>query len=68
MLYRAFQDHKPDDYIGAVLWGPKMNEIPAHLTLADQGRFALGYYHQRQAFFTKSDKNPSTESTEEKQQ
>ncbi len=66
MLYRAFQDHKPDDYIGAVLWGPKMNEIPAHLTLADQGCFALGYYHQRQAFFTKSDKTPSTESTEEK--
>ncbi len=66
MLYRAFQDHKPDDYIGAVLWGPKMNEIPAHLTLAEQGRFALGYYHQRQAFFTKSDKTPSTESTEEK--
>jgi CRISPR-associated protein Csd1 len=39
-------------------------DFPAHLTLADQGRFALGYYHQRQAFFTKSDK---TESTEEKQ-
>ena len=64
MLYRAFQDHKPDDYIGTVLWGPKLNELPAHLALQDQGRFALGYYHQRQAFFTKSDK---TESTEEKQ-
>jgi CRISPR-associated protein Csd1 len=25
-----------------------------HLNLPDQGRFALGYYHQRQAFFTKS--------------
>jgi len=45
-----------------------VTDFPAHLTLADQGRFALGYYHQRQAFFTKSDKNPSTESTEEKQQ
>lgn len=41
-----------------------VTDFPAHLTLADQGRFALGYYHQRQAFFTKSDK---TESTEEKQ-
>ncbi|WP_313311182.1 type I-C CRISPR-associated protein Cas8c/Csd1 [Pulveribacter sp.] len=28
-------------------------EFPAHLALPDQGRFALGYYHQRQDFFTK---------------
>ena len=27
--------------------------IPAHLGLADQGAFAIGYYHQRQAFFVK---------------
>lgn len=27
------------------------------LSLADQGRFAIGYYHQRQAFFTKSDQS-----------
>lgn len=40
-----------------------VTDFPAHLALPDQGRFALGYYHQRQAFFTKSDK---TESTEEK--
>lgn len=30
-----------------------INDFPAHLNLADQGRFAIGYYHQRQAFFTK---------------
>jgi CRISPR-associated protein Csd1 len=29
-----------------------VNEFPAHLSLPDQGRFAVGYYHQRQAFFT----------------
>lgn len=29
-------------------------DFPAHLHLQDQGRFAIGYYHQRQAFFTKS--------------
>lgn len=29
-------------------------DFPRQLTLQDQGRFALGYYHQRQAFFTKS--------------
>ena len=29
--------------------------FPAHLSLPDQGRFAVGYYHQRQDFFTKKD-------------
>ena len=29
------------------------NAYPAHLSLDDQGRFAVGYYHQRQDFFTK---------------
>ena len=27
--------------------------FPSHLSLPDQGRFAVGYYHQRQFFFTK---------------
>lgn len=27
--------------------------FPAHLKLDDQGQFAIGYYHQRQDFFTK---------------
>jgi len=29
--------------------------FPAHLDLQDQGRFFIGFYHQRQAFFTKND-------------
>ena len=29
--------------------------FPAHLSLDDQGQFAIGYYHQRQDFFTKKD-------------
>ena len=34
------------------------NGFPAHLDLQDQGRFFVGYYHQRQDFFEKkSDKN-----------
>jgi len=61
MLYRAFSDHKPDDYIGSILQG--VSDIPAHLSLQEQGRFALGYYHQRQAFFTKPD-IAATETTE----
>lgn len=35
-------------------------EIPAHLGLADQARFALGYYHQLQSFFTKKSTSPET--------
>ncbi len=31
--------------------------FPAHLDLQDQGRFFIGYYHQRQDFFTKKDEN-----------
>ena len=27
--------------------------FPAHLCLDDQGRFAIGYYHQMQEFYTK---------------
>ncbi len=30
-----------------------VTDFPKHLPLADQGRFALGYYHQRQDFFNK---------------
>ena len=30
--------------------------FPAHMNLTDQGLFALGYYHQRQDFFTKKTK------------
>ncbi len=49
--------------LGEVL-GP-VTDFPKHLPLADQGRFALGYYHQRQDFFTKKldDNNPTLEGT-----
>lgn len=30
--------------------------FPAHLSLDNQGLFAIGYYHQRKYFYTKSDK------------
>jgi CRISPR-associated protein Csd1 len=35
--------------------------FPAWLSLEDQGRFALGYYHQRQSFFTKKEFTPDAE-------
>ena len=48
--------------LGEVL-GP-VTDFPKHLPLPDQGRFALGYYHQRQDFFTKKS-NTSTATTTE---
>ena len=32
-----------------------IQEFPAHLTIDEQGLFALGYYHQRNDFFTKKE-------------
>lgn len=32
-----------------------ISDFPVHMNLPDQGRFAIGYYHQRQDFFTKRD-------------
>ncbi|MEP3478562.1 MAG: type I-C CRISPR-associated protein Cas8c/Csd1 [Fuerstiella sp.] len=36
----------------------RFNNFPSHLNLNGQGLFALGYYHQRQALFTKKIKDP----------
>lgn len=50
--------------LGEVL-GP-VTDFPKHLPLPDQGRFALGYYHQRQDFFTKKS-DDSTHTTTPKE-
>ncbi|MGX2040922.1 type I-C CRISPR-associated protein Cas8c/Csd1 [Methylocaldum sp. MU1018] len=52
---RAVQMEK---LIGEIMEG--LADFPRILALPDQGRFALGYYHQRQSFFTKHD-DQSTE-------
>ena len=39
--------------VGEIMEG--LADFPRQLGLPDQGRFALGYYHQRQNFFTKLD-------------
>lgn len=53
-----------DKLIGGIL--SELPDIPRQLPLPDQGRFALGYYHQRQDFFTKKpdDSTPTTTPTE----
>ncbi len=43
--------------IGEIMEG--LGDFPAQLHLADQGRFAIGYYHQRQDFFKKAESNSS---------
>lgn len=43
--------------IQEIMTGISSNGLPAHLSLDDQSRFAIGYYHQRQDLFTKKDKN-----------
>lgn len=56
---RAVQMEK---LIGEIMEG--LDDFPRQLALPDQGRFALGYYHQRQAFFTKSESNNTSEETQ----
>lgn len=43
--------------IQEIMTGVSSNGLPAHLSLDDQSRFAIGYYHQRQDLFTKRNKN-----------
>jgi CRISPR-associated protein Csd1 len=43
-----------DKLIAEVMDG--IDDLPKHLSLEDQGLFTLGYYHQRNAFFRKSEK------------
>lgn len=38
--------------------------MPSHLAMEDQARFAIGYYHQRQELFTKSPSNNKLENQE----
>ena len=48
--------------IFGTLEAPTLADFPRQLNLPDQGRFALGYYHQRQSFF--AGKKPDAESAD----
>lgn len=43
---------------------PGISKFPAHLSLDDQGMFAIGYYHQRQSFFVKKNNDAEKPQTE----
>ncbi len=51
--------------LGEIING--ITEFPAHLSLEDQGRFAIGYYHQRQDSFKKRNAESQTENQGEEQ-
>lgn len=73
-LLRTYQHH-----LGKLSGGHKVNRekliqeiidplesFPAHLNLADQGLFAIGYYHQIRFFFTKKSDSDPNEAQERK--
>ena len=45
--------------IGEIVEG--LDDFPAQLRIEDQGRFAVGYYHQRQDFFKSATPSPEAE-------
>jgi CRISPR-associated protein Csd1 len=44
-----------------------LTDFPRQLALPQQAKFALGYYHQRQAFFTKKE-DAATDETQPAQE
>jgi CRISPR-associated protein Csd1 len=52
-IQKAEYGRRNDGFIEEIM--QNIQEFPAHLGLDDQGLFAIGYYHQRQAFFTKTE-------------
>ena len=66
-LLRLKNAHLKKLSVGQSVWFEKLlgeildsvTDFPKHLPLPDQGRFALGYYHQRQDFFSKKTDDPT---------
>ena len=43
-----------DKDLGEIIDGLE-NQFPRHMSIEAQGRFAIGYYHQRQSYFIKGE-------------
>lgn len=56
-----------DRLLREINWGiPATESLPATMSLENQGKFALGYYHQRQDFFKPKTNPEPAEPSEEK--
>lgn len=63
-LLRTYQHHlakleggrktNREKLVQDICWPLDGNPLPAHFNLSDQSLFAIGYYHQRKALFTKT--------------
>jgi CRISPR-associated protein Csd1 len=51
-----------DKQLGSVIAGLP-HSLPKQLTIEQQGQFAVGYYQQKQIFFTKRDEASPTSTT-----
>ena len=49
--------------LGEIMSG--IDDFTSHLSLPDQGRFAIGYYHQRQDFYKTSENKTTTQGDSE---
>jgi CRISPR-associated protein Csd1 len=56
--YGSRTDKMIEEIVGGI------ETFPTHLSLDDQGMFAIGYYHQRQAFYVKSENRKEGEEDE----
>ena len=69
-LLRTYQHHLAKLPVGQKITREKLvqevmdgiDAMPSHLRLQDQAQFAIGYYHQRKALFTKAE--PETQNQE----
>ena len=58
-IQKAEYGGRTDKMIEEIVCG--IETFPAHLSLDEQGMFAIGYYHQRQAFYVKSENQKEVE-------
>lgn len=62
---KAEYGYASDNRIAQIMNG--LEEFPAHLSLENQGMFALGYYHQRTSLWTKKAAAPEATNTSTEQ-
>jgi CRISPR-associated protein Csd1 len=51
-----------ENLLGEIIW-ESPTELPAHLDLNEQGKFAIGYYHQIRDLFTKKSDGKTTDAS-----